>query len=81
MSWEHCYYKATCKKCGKTGFKVSSSDDWNRSEISWKGFTPFTDSPSCDYLVGRKRIDPNEYAKCSCGSTDIEVDTQISEIK
>lgn len=73
MSWDHHYYEATCKKCGKKGFRISSSDDANRSEISWEGFEPFIDFPQHDYLVGRVRIDPNEYAKCGCGSTEIEV--------
>lgn len=73
MSWEHVYYEATCKKCGKKGFQIHSSDDWNRSETSWEGFEPFTDFPRHDELVARKKIDENSYAKCECGSTDIEV--------
>ncbi|EAY56124.1 MAG: protein of unknown function [Leptospirillum rubarum] len=73
MSWDHHYYEATCRKCGKKGFKVDSSDDWCRSETSWVGFEPFTDFPRHEYLVARKKIDYASYAKCECGSTDIEV--------
>jgi hypothetical protein len=77
MSWDHCYYEATCKSCGARGFKISSSDDWGRSELSWEGFSPFRDFPNHSYLVDRRRIDVNEYAKCACGSTDIEVGSEI----
>jgi hypothetical protein len=73
MSWDHHYYEATCKNCGNKGFKIESSDDWGKSEISWEGFEVSTDFPRHEYLVGRKKIDKNEYAKCGCGSTDIEV--------
>ena len=73
MSWDHDYYEAICKKCGKQGFKIRSSDDWGRSEVSWEGFSAFTDFSRHEYLVGRKRIDESEYAKCECGSTDIEI--------
>ena len=73
MSWDYHYYEATCKKCGRKGFKIYSDDDWNRREISWNGFEPITDSPMHDNLVERKRIDANDYAKCVCGSTDIEI--------
>ncbi len=79
MSWDHNYYEATCKNCGKTGFRIESSDDWGRSEISWEGFAPDTDFPQYAYLVGRRRIDPNHYAKCSCGSTDIEVSQTLAK--
>lgn len=77
MSWDHYYYEATCKSCGASGFKISSSDDWGRSKISWEGFSPFRDFPNHSYLVDRRRIDVNEYAKCACGSTDIEVGSEI----
>ncbi|MHB8345994.1 MAG: hypothetical protein ACYDHM_02225 [Acidiferrobacterales bacterium] len=77
MSSERCYYEATCKKCGRKGFRIDSSDDWGRSEVSWEGFRPFTDFPRHDYLVGRKKIDPNEFAACECGSTDIEVGRDV----
>jgi hypothetical protein len=73
MSWEHIHYRAICKKCGQEGEKISSSDDWNNSEISWVGFAPYRDFARWEYLVVRKRIDPNEYAVCPCGSTDIEI--------
>jgi hypothetical protein len=55
MSWDHRYYEATCRQCGAKGFKIYSADDWNRSEISWKGFTPFRDFPRYEYLVKRKK--------------------------
>ena len=80
MSWEHCYYEATCKKCGRKGFRIDSSDDWGRSKVSWEGFTPFTDSPGHDYLVGRKKIDHDQCAKCECGNTDIEVGRDVVKI-
>ncbi len=79
MSWDHCYYEATCKRCGAKGFKISSSDDWGRSEISWEGFSTFKDFPNYD--VDRRRIDVNEYAKCTCGSTDIEVGSKVVKTK
>jgi CxxC motif-containing protein (DUF1111 family) len=77
MSWDHYYYEATCKQCGAKGFRIESSDDWGRNEISWQGFTPFTDFPMHDYLVGRKRIDSYEFGQCACGSTDIDVSTKV----
>ena len=77
MSWDHWYYEATCKKCGKMGFQIRSSDDWGRSEISWEGFQPFTDFPQHNYLVGRHKIDQNQYAICECGSTDIDIGDQV----
>jgi hypothetical protein len=77
MSWDHRYYEATCRQCGAKGFKIYSADDWNRSEISWKGFTPFRDFPRYEYLVKRKKIDANQYAQCACGSTDIEVGSAV----
>lgn len=77
MSWDHYYYEAICKKCGAIGFKISSSDNWGASEISWERFSPFRDFPNHSYLVDRQRIDINEYAKCTCGSTDIEVGSEI----
>ena len=73
MSWEHRYYDAVCSGCGKSGFKVVSSDDWGRTEISWKGFKPYTNFPSHEYLVARKKIDADEHALCGCGSADIKV--------
>lgn len=76
MSWEHVYYEATCRQCGAKGFKVVSSDDWGRSETSWEGFSPFRDFPRHDYLVARKRIDENEYARCKCGSINIDVESK-----
>ena len=77
MSWDHYYYEATCRKCGAKGYRISSSDDWNRHETSWEGFKPFTDFPRYEYLVARKKIDVNSLAQCECGSTDIEVGTEI----
>jgi hypothetical protein len=74
MSWEHHYYQATCRRCGAKGFKIESSDDWGRFKTSWKGFTPL---PTPDYLVARKKGGENAYARCACGSTDIEVGTTI----
>lgn len=77
MSSDHHYYEATCKHCGKRGFRISSTDDWNRSKHSWEGFEPLRDFLRYDELVTRKQIDVNEYAKCECGSTDIEVSQTI----
>jgi predicted nucleic-acid-binding Zn-ribbon protein len=38
MSLEHDHYAVRCKKCGRTGELVVSSDDWHRTEVSWTGF-------------------------------------------
>jgi hypothetical protein len=73
MSWEHNYYSAVCKSCGRQGERISSSDDWGNHEISWVNFKPHTDFPRHRYLVARKKIDPYEFAICECGCTDIEV--------
>lgn len=81
MSWDHCYYEAICAKCGKKGYKISSSDDWGRTEISWEGFQSYTSFPRYEYLVGRGKIDPNAFAICACGSTDIEVGTDIAKTR
>lgn len=43
MSWEHESYQVTCKKCGNVGSVTYSSDDWNRSEVSWVGFKEIPD--------------------------------------
>lgn len=77
MGWDHNHYLATCKKCGRTGEKIKSSDDFNRSEISWNGFMAFHDFQRHEILVSRKRIDQNEYAICECGSTEIEIGPYI----
>lgn len=79
MSWDHNYYEATCKKCGKKGYRIESSDDWGHSEVSWEGFAPYTEFSQHSYLVGRRRIDPNHYAKCDCGSTNIEVSRTLAK--
>jgi hypothetical protein len=64
----------------KKGFKIESSDDWNRFETSWEGFQPITDSPRLGYLVGREKIAENEYARCECGSTSIEIGQIVKTI-
>ena len=43
MSWEHETYQIKCIKCGNVGFVTYSSDDWNRSEVSWRGFKEIPD--------------------------------------
>ncbi|MCL4525225.1 MAG: hypothetical protein M1492_01775 [Gammaproteobacteria bacterium] len=65
---------------GSVAQKVSrfaQADDWSRSGISWEGFKPFHDVPSHEYLAERMKIDENEYAVCSCGSTDLEIGTVV----
>jgi predicted nucleic-acid-binding Zn-ribbon protein len=39
MRSEHDHYAVKCKKCGHTGELVISSEDWNRTEATWTGFT------------------------------------------
>ena len=70
MSWDYSRYEAHCEDCGKEGFRINGSDDWGNSSTTWEGFE--TQSPS-DYEVVRKRIGPDELAKCFCGSSRVVV--------
>ena len=70
MSWEHEKYIAICKKCGRKGFVIHSSDDWGRSETQYEGFENL---PPNDYEVARKRVGPRDSEpRCVCGSSDIK---------
>ena len=72
MSWDHNRYKATCRKCGRQGVCIESSDDWNRSETRWEGFAEIAPSAEAIY---RKRYDARDrIPQCECGSSDISVD-------
>jgi hypothetical protein len=72
VSWERSHYEATCKACGHKGEKIRASDDWGRSEVEWAGFSVAPELASAERVM-RKKIDANEFARCKCGSTDIEV--------
>jgi len=69
MSWEYSKYEAECKKCGKKGFCIKGSDDWNRSSTSWEGFESDDPAPTA---VARKRVDRRDAVPiCSCGSSEV----------
>lgn len=71
MSWEYSKYKAQCKRCGKNGFCIRGSDDWNRSSTSWEGFDSRDPHPTA---VARKRADSRDAVPvCTCGSSDIQI--------
>jgi hypothetical protein len=71
MSWEYSKYEALCENCGRTGFCIQGSDDWNRSSTTWEGFNSTEPSASS---VARKRLDSRDrQGKCECGSSDITV--------
>jgi len=72
MSWQHHHYKATCRACGHAGERIDSSDDWNRTETRYSGFTELAPDSTA---VGRKRTGPGDRRpQCpQCGGRDIEV--------
>ena len=69
MSWEYSKYEAQCKSCGRKGFCIKGSDDWNRSSTTWEGFDSKDPHPT---LVARKHVDRRDSVPvCSCGSSEI----------
>lgn len=70
MSWEYDHYKATCGSCGHEGECIKSSDDWNRFETSYVGFT--NNEPDAT-AIGRKRADRRDSKPVcpKCGGTEI----------
>ena len=71
MSWEYSRHEAVCDQCGKKGFRVSGSDDWDQHETRWEEFENIPPDP---YEVGRMRVGGRDMRPhCSCGSTKITV--------
>ena len=78
MSWEYSKYEARCKNCGKEGFCIRGSDDWNRTSISWIGFDSEPPSPTD---VARKRADSRDQVPvCSCGASKVIVGRYLGEV-
>lgn len=72
MSWEHNHYLATCAGCGREGECIRSSDDWNRTETRYVGFT--NKAPDA-VAVAQKRVGSGDMSPVCpmCGSTEIRV--------
>ena len=71
MSWDYYKSEVRCETCGKTGFCVSGSDDWNRSSTDWIGFDSIAPSATA---ITRRQSDPgNTSPVCACGSKNIVV--------
>lgn len=78
MSWERIKYEAHCDACGQSGYCVSSSDDWGRSETYWFGFTNIAPSST---EVGRKKAGARDHRPaCKCGSREISSGKYLGEI-
>ena len=76
MSWEHNRYEAKCDTCGRQGFCVRSSDDWNRTATRWEGFDEVAPDATA---VARMRVGPDDMSpKCPCGSTNISIGKHVS---
>jgi hypothetical protein len=78
MSWEYSKFEAKCENCGKTGFCIRGSDDWNRSSTSWEGFA--SKSPDST-AIGQKKTDSrDQVAVCDCGTSKVIVGNYVGEI-
>lgn len=77
MSWEYSKYKAHCESCGREGFCIRGSDDWNRTSTSWEGFGSKEADPTA---AARKRSDRRDsVALCECGSSNVKVGEHIGD--
>lgn len=75
MSWEYEKYEARCESCGKTGFCIRGSDDWNRSSTRWEGFEEVAPSSTA---VGMKHADArNLVGQCDCGKSKIVLGSRV----
>jgi hypothetical protein len=78
MSWEYSKYEAKCENCGKEGFCIRGSDDWNRTSTSWEGFESI---PPNSTAVGRMRADSrDQVAVCNCGNSRVVVGKYIEDV-
>ena len=77
MSWEYSKYEAQCENCGKKGFCIRGSDDWNRTSVSWEGFENQEPHPSA---VARKKANRRDaIGVCDCGSSKIVVGAVVQD--
>lgn len=76
MSWEYSTYEAHCEDCGRRGFCIEGSDDWNRSSTTWEGFDMREPHPTA---VARKKADARDMVPvCKCGSSNIVVGKRVT---
>lgn len=77
MSWEYSRYHAQCKNCGRQGFCIRGSDDWNRTSTSWEGFEAFAPDATA---VARKKVDRRDASTvCECGNSQIAVGELVKD--
>lgn len=77
MSWEYSKYAARCENCGREGFCIKGSDDWNRTSTSWEGFESTAPNSTA---VARKRSNPRDkVATCECGDSRIVIGEIIQD--